>query len=163
MIFTETFIEILNNWQKGWKEDQTTRAQLADILRTECSLIDPSFKEVTDFCYRKRFLHQGDYVDVLLRDSKHEGICSWTTDLTYAEVFKGIIKTDAAHAAVFEHRPTTSEVILNINKLWESVDFVSTLKAVNDRTPEKCAAIYNFKHQGEVILEAPLKGSEINP
>jgi hypothetical protein len=161
MAFTERFIETLNNWQKGWKEDQTKREDLAEVLKAECFLIDPTFKEVSGFCYRKRFLHHGDYVDILLKDSKNEGVCSWTTDLTYAEIFKGIIKPDAQHAAVFEHHPTKSEIILNIKKLWESYEFVTALKATNDRSPEKCAAIYNFKHQGEVILEAPLKGSEI--
>lgn len=162
MIFREEFFIALNNWQNGWGENQETRFQLAISLKAECDILDKKYKIVNTNCYRKRFLHKGELVDIIYNNLKDEGITSWTTDIRYAEFFKGKFRSSAVTAAIFEHYPNQNEVILNINELWQCNDFVSELEQYKAHSPENCNAIYHFKDiQGEVILEVPLRGSEI--
>lgn len=162
MLFKNDFFIALNNWQKGWKEDQETRSQFAISLKKECAILDIKYKIVKTNCYRKRFLHRGELVDIIYNNSKEEGVTSWTTDVRYTEFFKGKYRESAVTAAIFEHLPIQNEIILNINELWQCDDFIFQLDEYKKYNPENCDAIYNFKDvQGEVILEAPLRGSEI--
>lgn len=162
MPFRKEFFVALNNWQKGWNESQEKKDEYAKPLKAECRLIDKKYKTVSVLCYRKRFIHTGEMVDIILKDHKPEGLASWTTDVRYAEFFKGKFRHGAATAAVFEHHPTEAEVILNLDELWDCGDFIEELDRFSQEQPEECCAINNFKDiQKEVILEAPLKGSEI--
>ena len=160
--FSLDFISALNHWQKGWCEVQETKARLADDLERECAKIDGKYKIVNQPCYRKRYLHRGELIDVLYNGNKDEGITSWTTDYKYAEIFKGIYRDDAVTAAIFEYTPTPTEVILNINKLWECEDFKNQINTLSVEKPELCDAILNFQsNQSEVILKTPLRGNDI--
>lgn len=162
MPFRKEFFIALNNWQKGWRESQEKKNGYAELLKNECKLINNKYKRVSGPCYRKRFIQNGEMVDIILKDYKSEGLASWTTDVRYAEMFKGKYRDDAVTAAVFERNPTEDEVILNLSELWQCSDFVEELEKFNEDSPEDCCAIYNFKDmQKEVILEAVLKGSEI--
>ena len=53
-------------------------------------------------------------VDIILKDHKTEGLVSWTTDVRYAEIFKGLYRENAVTAAIFERTPTKEDVILNL-------------------------------------------------
>lgn len=162
MKFNDEFFIALNQWQKGWSEDQERKNELASILKNECEKIEQKYKTVDCPCYRKRYLHKGELVDIIIKDNKKEGVTSWTTDVRYAEFFKGLYRDNAVTAAIFEHTPTKDEVILDINKLWECEDFIKDLKKFKERKPDQCDAIYHFEDgQNEVILEVPLRGSEI--
>lgn len=161
-IFREEFLIALNKWQKGWMEDQEAREQVAEELLYECGLLDGKYKIMTGPCYRKRFIHHGEMVDIFYHDHKPEGLTSWTTDVRYAELFKGLTRENAITAAVFEHFPEPAEVILNICELWKSPEFETELATLQKKDADSCKAIYNFKDiQREVILRAPLRGSEI--
>lgn len=162
MTFRPEFFEALDCWQRGWREDQAKRNKLGLELQRESLLLDDSFRMVSEPCFRKRFLLQGEYQDILIRNCKFEGITSWTTDLGFAEFFKGKFREDSKHAAVFEHIPSRSEVILNINQLWNSKEFVSQFERIKAIDPKSFMAISKLKDiQKEVILNAPLKGTEI--
>jgi len=162
MIFTHLFFQALDDWQKGWKEDQQRKDKLAEILEEECAKLPRIYKEVPEECFRKRFLHKGEFVDILLNDEKHEGITSWTTDLNWAERFKGLWREDVITAAIFRCTPNDEEVILNISCLWNSPDFQKELSQFQRVEPDHCKAILNFKNlQSEVILKTVLRGSEI--
>lgn len=131
-------------------------------IKEECSLIDEKYKVVNVPCYRKRFIHRGELVDIILKDNKTEGATSWTTDVRYAEFFKGLFRESAVTAAIFEHTPINGEVILNVNELWICENFIKEVEAFKMSNPDKCDAIFHFKDsQKEVILEVPLRGSEI--
>lgn len=161
-MFSEDFLKNLGAWQKGWKEDQFVRLQLADQLKTAIHHLPDSFKQVNQPCYRKRFLHHGELLDIIMADEKDEGLTSWTICQKYAENFKGLQKPSAVSAAIFEHTPTASEVILNICELWKSESFIQAAEKYRNANGENADAIFHFKaSQGEVILSAPLKGSEI--
>lgn len=162
MKFRNEFFIALNNWQKGWEENQETREQYALSLKTECDFLELKYKIVDTNCYRKRFLYRGELIDIILNNLKDDGITSWTTNIRYAEFFKGKYRPSAVTAVIFEHFPQQNEIILNINELWKCNDFISQLEEYKKLIPENCEAIYNFKDiQGEVILEAPMRGSEI--
>lgn len=161
-MFSNDFLKILGAWQKGWKEDQAVRLQLADKLRDAASALPIKFKVVTQPCYRKRFLHNGELFEIIMVDEKDEGLTSWTVCQKYAENFKGLQKPGAVSAAIFEHTPTASEVVLNICELWKSKSFIYAAEQYKKANGENADAIFHFRaSQGEVILSAPLKGSEI--
>ncbi|QCE42304.1 hypothetical protein [Psychroserpens sp. NJDZ02] len=162
MTFEKDFFIALNNWQKGWKEDPKLKLEFENKIIEACKNIPLKYKVCKDSCYRKRFIHKGDLVDIFYNNEKNEGFTSWTTDKAYAEFFKGKYKDNAVTAAIFEHKPKENEVILNINKLWECSEFEKQLKAFSIENIDDCKAIYHFKDiQGEVILNVPLKGNEI--
>ncbi len=101
-------------------------------------------------------------VDIVLKDEKHEGVTSWTLDEKFAERFKGLVRDGAVTAAIFARRPTQDEVVLNIAALWAHAGFVSAVESYAKRRGEKADALLNFcSLQGEVVLRAPLRGSEI--
>lgn len=162
MQFNDEFLKILGAWQKGWREDQTVRLQLADQLKSSVENLPDDFKRVSEPCYRKRFLHHGELFEIIMVDEKDEGLTSWTVLQKYAENFKGLHKPDAVSAAIFEHNPKENEVVLNICELWKSESFIRAAEDYKKRGGENADAIFHFKaSQGEVILSAPLKGSEI--
>jgi len=162
MIFSDDFLNILGAWQKGWKEDQAVRLQLAEKLKSAVKTIPDEFKQINQSCYRKRFLHHGELFEIIMVDEKYEGLTSWTIFQKYAENFKGLQKPDAVSAAIFEHVPEEHEVILNISALWQSKPFICAAEKYKENNGENSSAIFHFKaSQGEVILSAPLKGSEI--
>jgi hypothetical protein len=162
MAFSHSFLNTLNAWQKGWRENQQIKTELAEVLERECAKLPPQFKIVNQECFRKRFLHKGELVDTLMNNEKDEGITSWTTDIRFAEQFKGLYREDAITAAIFRHIPTANEVILNVSTLWNNPEFQSSLKKHEEKEPENCKAILNFKNlQSEVILKTPLRGSDI--
>lgn len=162
MDFSDEFFFALSKWQKGWKEDQEQRNLLAKDLLNTTQHLDKKFKSVTTPCYRKRFLHQGELVDIVLKDQKNEGVVSWTLDKEYAEIFKDLYKENAVSGAIFEHTPTESEVVVNICELWKSSDFVKAAEDFQKKYPEDAKPLFHFRDsQSEVILTSPLKASEI--
>lgn len=162
MIFSDDLLRILGAWQKGWKEDQAIRLQLAEELKWITQSLPVEFKQVTQQCYRKRFLHSGELFEIIMGDEKDEGLTSWTICKKYAENFKGLQKPNAVSAAIFEHTPEEQEVVLNVCALWQSSSFVSAAEEYKQKNGKNSEAIFHFKaSQGEVILSSPLKGSEI--
>lgn len=162
MTFNSSFFKTLNSWQNGWRENQDKKYELATSLEQECKKLPNTYNKVNQLCYRKRFLHKGEMVDILMNNSKDEGITSWTTDIRFAERFKDLYKEGAITAAIFEHLPQEDEIILNISKLWNDLSFQSDLAEFEKIEPDNCKAILNFKNlQSEVILKTPLRGSEI--
>jgi len=161
-MFSDNFLKILGAWQKGWKEDQSLRLQLAEQLKNAVHNLPDNFKKVNQPCYRKRFLHHGELFQIIMVDQKDEGLTSWTVYQKYAENFKGLQKAGAVSAAIFERIPNENEVILNICELWKSESFIEAAEKYKNVNGKNADAIFHFKaSQGEVILNAPLKGSEI--
>lgn len=162
MTFSNDFLKILGAWQKGWKEDQTVRLQLAQRLRSAAAALPSQFKLVDQPCYRKHFLRKGELFEIIMVDEKDDDLTSWTICQKYAENFKGLHEPGAVSAAIFEHTPTANEVVLNICELWKSESFIYAAEQYQKANGENADAIFHFKaSQGEVILNSPLKGSEI--
>ena len=160
--FTENLLIAIGAWQNGWQEDQNRRAELAEKLRRETESLPVDFRTVDVLCYRKRFIHKGELLDIVLADERAEGPTSWTTDKAFAERFKGRVRLEAVSGAIFCHKPLPNEVILNIAALWKTNSFVSAANAFRDNGGKHADALFNFREaQGEVVMEAPLRGSEI--
>ncbi len=162
MKFPDELMVALANWQKGWRENQEERERLSRELLSAVKTIDEKFKRVSKPCYRKRFLHHGELVDIVLKDDKREGVVSWTTKQEFAERFKGLRKTDAVSGAIFEHTPSEEEVIVNICELWKDPSFIDAAEKFKAAHPDVAKPLFHFKDsQGEVVLTSPLKASEI--
>jgi hypothetical protein len=161
--FDDSLLVAIGAWQNGWREDQDRRVALGAELKRACIGLPIEFREVRTTCFRKRFIHRGEMVDLILNDEKVEGITSWTVDKAYAECFKGMIRPDAITAAIFAHDPIAEEVIVNLATLWRSPDFVRDAESFRERGHPYADALFNFRdRQGEVVLEVPLRASEID-
>ena len=87
---------------------------------------------------------------------------SWTTMLAFAERFKGVYRPDAISGAIFRHDPSPSEVVVNITALWRDRDFIAAAESYRNRGGEHAKALFHFSDsQGEVVLDAPLRGTQI--
>lgn len=162
MIFNAELLDALGSWQCGWREDQSHKDELAEKLKEATKDLPEQFRTVDKTCYRKRFLHKGELVDIVMGNCKSEGVASWTTDQAYAERFKGIVRNTAVSAAIFEHTPSPSEVIVNIPELWKCKEFETAVDEFSKNDSDSSKALLNFKYfQNEVVLEVPLKGSDI--
>ncbi|MEL4204832.1 hypothetical protein C9E85_16065 [Plesiomonas shigelloides] len=162
MKFSDELMFALANWQKGWRENQEERERLSSKLLAAAQGLDRKFKRVSCVCFRKRFLHHGELVDIVLKDKKDEGVVSWTTNKEFAEIFKGLQKSNAVSGAIFEHSPSDDEVVVNICELWKDAEFVAAANQFKERYPNEAIPLFNFRDtQGEVVLTSPLKASEI--
>jgi hypothetical protein len=162
MSFSDELLIALSDWQKGWREEQSERERLSVQLQKAVESLDAKFKRVNTTCYRKRFLHEGELVDIVLRNEKMEGVVSWTIKQEFAERFKGLQKSDAVSGAIFEHTPAEDEVVINICELWKDQAFITAANQFGERDPERAKALLHFRDsQGEVVLTSPLKATEI--
>jgi hypothetical protein len=110
-MFNDNFLNILGAWQKGWKEDQSVRLQLAKQLKGVVAALPDRFKQVSQNCYRKRFLLNGELFEIIMVDEKDEGLTSWTISQKYAENFKGLQEPAAVSAEIFEHTPIENKEV----------------------------------------------------
>jgi hypothetical protein len=161
-MFKDTFLAALGAWQRGWREDQSKRVQLAANLENEISELSPQFRRVDTPCYRKRFLHPADLPKLFFEGALYEGTASWTTNFSYAQEFKGLQRDDAVTAAIFSRRPSPEEVLVNIPALWQDQSFKASAEAYKQAGGENNDALFNFADkQGEVILSAPVRLPDI--
>lgn len=160
--FSREFLLILSKWQRGWAENQDDRRQIADELVNQCQKIPEKYRTVDGFCFRKRFIIDGELIPILLDNDFFEGIASWTTDIDYARKFKGIVRPSTTFVMVFRHQPKPKEILLNIITLWEDDNFKKAVIEFQKDDSEGAKALINFKdYQSEIILRSALKGSEI--
>ncbi|MBN6152405.1 hypothetical protein JR065_18870 [Xanthomonas sp. AmX2] len=162
IIFSDQLLGALGAWQNGWREMQSRRESLASALCEHVESLPSEFRTVSAPCYRKRFIHKGEMVDLFLSDSRDEGVASWTLDLRLAERLKGLTRDGAVSAAIFKHTPSESEVIVSFPALWASQHFQHAVTAYASRNGHHASALLNFKDtQQEVVLRAPLRGTEM--
>ncbi|WP_153065879.1 hypothetical protein [Xanthomonas campestris] len=160
--FHDKLLKSLGAWQNGWREVQSQRESLADELCEQVANLHPKFRTISASCYRKRFIHKGEMVDLFLNDSRDEGVASWTLDLRFAERLKGLTRPDAVSAAIFEHIPTGGEVIVSFPALWAEQEFQDAVIDYASRNGTYSDALVNFKDtQQEVVLRTPLRSSEL--
>ncbi len=162
-IFSPGLLEALGTWQRGWRENQDQRVALGDKLRAVTRGLPHVYRSADGPCYRKRFLRHGEYVDILLKDELAEGVTSWTSDLAYAERFKGLVRVDSHHAAIFSHTPSPDQVVVNIGALWRSTEFARAAEDFHANRGPGSEALLHFRNiQSEIVLDVPLRGSEIS-
>lgn len=168
-MFTDSFLDAMGAWQRGWQEQTHRRLELTATLQAAIQEIElPNAARTADeICYRKRFLYKdnsengGDHVPIFLGGSYEEGVASWTIDFDYAKKHKREFREDA-NTAIFAHKPQPQELILNIKALWQIPAFPAVVDDYKSRGGVEAEALLNFKHkQSEVILNAPLRLEEI--
>jgi len=165
MKFDDRLLGAIGAWQKGWREDQALREELAKELGEAALALPPQFRTSKGkACYRKRFLHQGELERIILADWRDEGMVSWTFDRNFADTFRGKFKPGAVTGAIFRRVPPDDEVIVNIPELWAEPGFVVAADAYRAKSGPNAEALFHFRgprDQSEIVLTAPLRASEI--
>lgn len=165
MKFDANLLQAIGAWQKGWREHQALREELAKNLCDAVRPLSPEFKTANgQACYRKRFLHKGELERIIMADWRDEGVVSWTLNRTFAEIFRGKSKDGAVTGAIFRRVPSDEEVIVNIPALWKNTDFVQSAESYRNRGGQHAEALFHFRgahDQAEIVLTAPLRASEI--
>ena len=165
MSFDDRLLEAIGAWQKGWREDQALREELAKGLSDAAVMLPQPVRTAKgQACYRTRFLHKGELERIIMADWRDEGVVSWTLDRAFADRFRGKFKPDAVTGAIFRRTPPDEEVIVNISALWKAADFVQSAESYRDRGGVYADALFHFQgshNQCEIVLTTPLRASEI--
>jgi hypothetical protein len=160
--FTDELLIALSNWQNGWRESQARRRSIADKLVEQCKELPEEFKAVSENCYRKRFINEGEVVPIILDNDFFEGIASWTEKKACAKGFKGIVRPSSKFVMLFNHKPLPDEIVVNIVRLWKDKQFQEAADDFKKKNQEAVKALFHFKDlQSEVVLRSTLRGSEI--
>jgi hypothetical protein len=172
--YPDSFFDALGRWQRGWRKDPGLRLPIAEQLLSELDTL-PSYVREHDGSptYRKRNLYKKDdqteLVPLFTKGELDEGSpTSWSTSIEFAKKFGPIfddVSENSVAGAIFEHRPTADEVVLNIPRLWQDPLFVEAAVSYRDRRGAEAAAIFHYRNerdQYEIILRAPLKVGEIH-
>jgi hypothetical protein len=163
--FDDRLLGAIGAWQKGWREDQDLREELATELRDAVVGLPPQFQTANgQACYRKRFLHKGELERIILADWRDEGMVSWTLNRSFADTFRGKFKPEAVTGAIFRRTPQDDEVIVNIPELWAEPEFVRSAESYRAKGGLHAEALFHFRgprDQSEIVLTAPLRASEI--
>lgn len=161
-LFTIDFLKSLSNWQNGWFENQENRRLIADELVKQCEKLPQEFKIVESYCYRKRFIIDGEIVPLLVDDEFFEGIASWSEELDYTKRFKGVYRSSSKFVMLFKHKPMPEEIVVNIVSLWKDDRFILAAENFQKEYAEEAKALFNFNDsQSEIVLKSTLKGTEI--
>jgi hypothetical protein len=169
MTFSDRFLAALGGWQRGWREDKDRRLVLAQELTAavEAEGLSADFRSSDTVCYRKRYLvpnnpqNGGDLGPLFLNGFVEEGLASWTTDRKFAQEFKDPLR-EGTFAAVFAHRPSEGEVLVNVPALWSDPAFEDAVEAYSKRNGANADALLHFKfRQGEIVMDANLRLDEL--
>lgn len=165
MMSDDRLLGAIGAWQKGWREDQDLREELAKELRDAVVGLPQRFQTAKgQACYRKRFLHKGELERIILADWRDEGMVSWTLDRSFADTFRGNFKPEAVTGAIFRRTPQDDEVIVNIPELWAEPEFVRSAESYRAKRGLHAEALFHFRgprDQHEIVLMAPLRASDI--
>ena len=161
-MFTDEFLSALGDWQTGWSGDQDLRRKKADTLSTESLKLPLEFRAVDSPCYRSISLTKHDIACVIINNGLEESVASWTTDLRMAKNWQLYEQSNKVLAAIFRTLPEGKSVILNINRLWKSRQFISAVENYAKEKKKNSYALQNFKgSQSEVILNTNLLTDDI--
>lgn len=161
MTFSDSFLTALGAWQNGAAEDRARRKALGDALAVEAARLSVEFRTVSDTCYRKRFIYDGEKVP-FARGQIDEGVAAWTLDQDYAKTFKGGIRTDGGLTALFGKTPKQQEIVVSLPALWSSSNFQSAVEDYARRDGVFSDALVNFRdNQSEVVLDTPLRPEDV--
>jgi hypothetical protein len=150
--YSLSFLQALNNWQRGGSTKQKRKRGLA--LEKEASTLPQHFKSCNLRCFRQISLETEWIWKLADTLELSETISSWTTSLNVAQLFKGGVPPKEYQGLIFVICPPPSSVILNIEELYKDQNF-------NNAIVENKKFITNFDQgigrywdsQKEVVLK----------
>lgn len=172
--YSDDFLAALGTWQRGWNEEKERRlevtARLRQAIEDARSDLPAEAFLVPSLCFRKRILvphnnqNGGDFVPLVRDCGINEGVASWTTDFDFARSFRKfeLGPPPTIVAVIFGWEPKPEDLIVNIAGLWKLEGFRKAVQDFGDRKGENAGALLYYRDtQSEVVLDAPLKLSEV--
>ena len=169
MSYDDEFLMALGAWQNGWREDADRRRAITeDLLRAIAALRQPlPRRSPPPVCYRKRFLlpnnpqNDEEMRQLVLTGGIRDGPAAWTTDPEFGRAFKDLLRPGHI-TALFEHRPSDAEVLVDIPHLWTDPAFADAVTAFAAAGGLHANALQHFNvRQSELILDAPMSATGI--
>ena len=161
MKYSTEFLTALALWQNGWREDPAQKLQLGTNLLDAASSISGACKTLPGPCYRVVLLNAGTIFSLFSNGKLAETVSSWTTEKTFASRFKNHLGQGQI-GFVFKHIPVSTEVIVNIQAMWEDPEFHNCLKSHKQDGIKFHRALEHFSPQGENQHEVVLSVDGLN-
>jgi hypothetical protein len=153
LMFTKDLIQAISDWQRGGDAKQKLRRGKA--VKMQASRLPIKYKTVTGKCFRqialkgKQLLHLGTHYQL------SEAISSWTLSETVAREFKGGVPPPGDYQGIiFSTMPSSDSIILNIDSLFNDIDFVASIEQYKNEVDGYGQGIGRWGNsQHEVIIE----------
>lgn len=119
--FSRKLVKAVNDWQAGSvgkrEKFKAIRSALAD------QPLNRWFTECDEVCYRRTKLTPAAVKKLFLQFVIPEETSAWTTRVQIAAKFKDGPPPPPEPGVIFEHRPSSEEVVLNLERLYEHDQF----------------------------------------
>jgi hypothetical protein len=149
--FTKELLEAVNDWQVGSVGKKKKAKAIGKALKN--SSVERHLLECEAPCYRRSVLQPAAVKDLFFDFCVEEETSSWTTRLSVASTFKGGPPDPPVPGVIFEHTPTPSEVVLNLEQLYEHPQFWPSVRHWEDQGSNLSGGIRRYAGlQHEVIL-----------
>ncbi|WP_421827900.1 hypothetical protein [Larkinella sp.] len=152
--FTLELLQAISDWQRGGSILQ--KEKRGKKIKELAIMLDPSFRIVSEKCYRQISLKKMYVWEMAEKLSLLETISSWTLDFEIAKDFKGGVpgRFQDDIGAIFSIDPKPENVIINLNKLYEDPHFISSCNDFKSEIVGYSTGIDRYRgEQKEVILE----------
>lgn len=147
--FDKDLLQAINDWQIDYNRKR------AAALKEKAKGLPLKYKTCTHACYRKIELNQKGVFSLVGKAKLKEKISSWSSSVEVVKVFKrGVTLKNDEQSFIVSYKPTASEVIINLEVVYQCPLFHSALK-------KHQSSIKNFNRgigaygagQKEIVLE----------
>lgn len=157
-LFPDGLVRAIDNWQAGSKDKARKARRLHDWSRD----LPLHYREAPVLVFRQVRVNAQLSMGVAA-GAIPEAVSSWTTSMEVARRFREEDQDRNKIIMIFARRPTTLDVILNLNAIYAEVDFLDTVAATSERLGRRFAGIERWQGtQNEVVLkETTIRNDEI--
>ena len=150
--FTLEVMQAINDWQRGGDHNQKVRR--GERLKEVSLLLEKKYRVCNQLCYRQEAHDEPRLWSLLADNCLPETIAAWTIDEQLAKNFKGGVAPEHLLALIFSHNPKDIEVIINLNTVYASEEFLCAIEKYRQQIIGYYSGIDKYKDtQKEVVLE----------
>lgn len=152
-MFSLELLQAINEWQQGYSTKKR-KTRLGQKIKYLAKGIDDKFRSCDLCCFRQISLDKKSVWEIIAEDRLEEMVSSWTIDLSVAKDFKGGVPPEGWQGAIFILKPDSSQVILNLDRLYRAPEFRDAIEAHKDGILGFDLGIGKYGNkQAEVIIE----------